>query len=183
MSKKILFLLVFVSSFSFAQVGIGTTTPNANAMLEVVSSNKGVLIPRMTTSQRTAIVTPAQSLLVYDTDVSMYYYYSTSNNGWTAINVGSIKSLTTSYTLIPSDSGRMIDIDSASAVTLTIPDNLPIGFQVSVTQTGLGGISIVGGGSMVVNNRWGGTRSIGRWSKIGIEVRAINSSVISGDLQ
>ena len=56
MSKKILFLLVFISSFSFSQVGIGTTTPNANAMLEVVSNSKGVLIPRMTTLQRTVII-------------------------------------------------------------------------------------------------------------------------------
>ncbi len=50
-----------------AQVGINTSTPNASAALDIVSTNKGILIPRMTTTQRTAISTPAEGLIVYDT--------------------------------------------------------------------------------------------------------------------
>ena len=182
--KRIVLLLLLLPIFSFSQVGIGTTNPDSSAILDLTSTTKGFLTPRLTSVQRIAIGSPAQSLLVYDTDASLYYYYSTSNNAWTAINIGSTKSITaTNYTLIASDSGRMLDFSAAAIITLTIPDTLPVGFQVSVTQAGVGGISIVGSGAMIVNNRWGASRSIGKWSKIGIEVRAVNSSVISGDLQ
>src|ERR1019366_4560642 len=73
-------LLVFaiISGNSlFAQnnnVGIGTTTPDASAVLDVTSSTQGVLVPRMTTALRTAIANPAQGLLVYDTDLGCFYY-------------------------------------------------------------------------------------------------------------
>jgi hypothetical protein len=50
------------------RVGIGTTSPAASAALEVKSTTKGLLIPRMTQTQREAIASPAQGLLVYETD-------------------------------------------------------------------------------------------------------------------
>ncbi|SHF32212.1 hypothetical protein SAMN05444362_105122 [Dysgonomonas macrotermitis] len=50
-----------------AQVGINTSTPNASAAMDIVSTEKGILIPRMTTVQKSAITSPAEGLLVYDT--------------------------------------------------------------------------------------------------------------------
>ncbi|SHG51019.1 hypothetical protein SAMN05444362_1501, partial [Dysgonomonas macrotermitis] len=50
-----------------AQVGINTSTPNASAAMDIVSTEKGILLPRMTTVQKSAIVAPAEGLLVYDT--------------------------------------------------------------------------------------------------------------------
>lgn len=50
-------------------VGIGTTGPNASALLDVSSTSKGFLPPRMTTAQVGAIATPADGLIVYDTDI------------------------------------------------------------------------------------------------------------------
>lgn len=62
-----------------AQVGIGTTTPDASSALEVASTDSGVLVPRMTVAQRIAITTPAEGLLVYQTnDVSGFYFYDGS---------------------------------------------------------------------------------------------------------
>ena len=52
-----------------AQVGIGTTNPNANAVLDITSTTQGVAFPRMNTSQRTNITLPAQGLVVFDTDL------------------------------------------------------------------------------------------------------------------
>lgn len=52
-----------------AQVGINTITPDESAALDITSTNKGILIPRMTTAQRTAIITPASGLIVYDTNL------------------------------------------------------------------------------------------------------------------
>lgn len=65
-----------------AQVGIGTATPNATSALDITSTTQGLLTPRMTTAQRTAIVTPANGLLVFDTTVKSFYYYDTTTPGW-----------------------------------------------------------------------------------------------------
>jgi uncharacterized protein (TIGR02145 family) len=63
------FMLLFFSAASIAQsVGIGTTTPNRSAKLEVQSSNSGFLPPRMTLTERDAIPNPAQGLMLYCTD-------------------------------------------------------------------------------------------------------------------
>lgn len=67
-----------------AQVGIGTTTPSANAVLELKSpgNNQGFLVPRLTTAQRTAaaftnVLSNAEAgLLVFDTDTGKFYYWS-----------------------------------------------------------------------------------------------------------
>jgi hypothetical protein len=72
MKNKIttLILVMFCSLASKAQVGIGTTTPNANAALDVVSTSQGMLYPRMTTAQRNAIASPASGLTIFNTDVN-----------------------------------------------------------------------------------------------------------------
>jgi len=59
----------------FAQVGIGTTNPHASSMLELVSINSGLLVPRMTQAQKTAITTPSTGLLVYQTDGASGFWY------------------------------------------------------------------------------------------------------------
>ncbi|CAN1506285.1 hypothetical protein MCEGE10_00655 [Flavobacteriaceae bacterium] len=67
--NTVLALLLFPILF-FAQVGIGTTTPNASAKLDVTSTNKGFLPPRVTltgTADVTTIVSPATGLFVYNT--------------------------------------------------------------------------------------------------------------------
>lgn len=67
---------VFPSSGS---VGVGTTTPNASALMEVSSTTKGLLIPRMTQANRNAIASPATGLLIFQTDNTPgFYYYSGS---------------------------------------------------------------------------------------------------------
>lgn len=80
----VLFLLL-LSCASFAQVGIGVAPPHSSAMLEVNSTVSGVLIPRMTQAQRTAIATPATGLLVYQTNgATGFWYYNGS--AWTTFS-------------------------------------------------------------------------------------------------
>lgn len=68
MKKLILsFLLLSCSISLHAQVGIGTETPNASAILDVTSTSQGVLLPRMTTTQRDAIASPAAGLFIFNT--------------------------------------------------------------------------------------------------------------------
>ena len=68
----------------YAQVGIGTVSPDPSAILEMSSSTAGMLPPRMTSSQRTSIPAPAKGLIVYDTDLDFLHLYNGSV--WTPLN-------------------------------------------------------------------------------------------------
>ena len=74
--------LLYISSTD--NVGIGTQAPHPSAKLEISSTIKGFLPPRMTRIQRTAISSPAAGLLVYQTDAPSGYYYYTGS-GWVSI--------------------------------------------------------------------------------------------------
>jgi hypothetical protein len=69
--------------FPCGSVGVGTSTPDPSALLDVTSTTKGALVPRMTSGQRAAITSPATGLLVYQTDGnSGFYYYNGSAWMW-----------------------------------------------------------------------------------------------------
>ena len=79
---------VFFTASMYAQVGqvgIGTTTPDASATLDISSSTKGLLIPRMTNAQRNLISSPATGLMIYQTDGTVGFYYY-NGNSW--VNAG-----------------------------------------------------------------------------------------------
>jgi hypothetical protein len=87
----LLFLTITFFSNVNAQTGIGTTTPNAAAKLEIASTDKGLLIPRMTKAQREAITlsAAANGLMVYQTDDLVGFYVNTSATttiSWTRVN-------------------------------------------------------------------------------------------------
>lgn len=66
-------------------VGIGTTAPASSSLLDMQSTTTGILIPRMTSAQRTAIVSPASGLLVYQTNYPEGFYYM-APLGWTSLS-------------------------------------------------------------------------------------------------
>ena len=70
--KKILniFVLLIMSMTCYSQVGIYNENPDPSAVLDITSTDKGFLMPSLTTSQKLAISSPAQSLLVYDSDLN-----------------------------------------------------------------------------------------------------------------
>ena len=71
---------VLLTATTYAQVGIGTTTPDASSALDITSITKGLLIPRMTETQRDEISSPATGLMIYQTDVTVgFYYYNGSS--------------------------------------------------------------------------------------------------------
>ncbi|OXG04412.1 hypothetical protein BC749_102760 [Flavobacterium araucananum] len=84
----LLFFLLLITLNANAQIGIGTITPNASSALDITSTTKGLLTPRMTTAQRTAITTPADGLVVYDTDLKLLHYYSTGTSTWLPVVSG-----------------------------------------------------------------------------------------------
>jgi len=110
--KKILLLVLPImlgSNLLFAQVGINSdnSAPDPSAILDVKSNTRGLLIPRMTSAQRTGISDAANGLLVYQTDspAGFYYYGGTA---W--IYLGSKEG----------GGGHVIDIDGNSYPTVKI---------------------------------------------------------------
>jgi hypothetical protein len=97
---SILFI-IFLGFNVFAQVGIGTTTPANSSMLDIQSTTKGVLIPRMTTAQRTVIASPANGLLIFDTDTKSFWFY----------NVNAWKELVSGSSIVDADGDTKVEVE------------------------------------------------------------------------
>ena len=84
----LLIALMLISSMGWAQVGIGTTSPDASAALHLSSTSKTLLIPRMTTANRDAnILSPSEGILIYNiTDNELQI--STASGLWLSLNSG-----------------------------------------------------------------------------------------------
>ncbi len=103
--KKLVVLFLFVSFAAFAQTGIGTTTPDASAKLDVSSSNKGFLPPRVAltaTNSASPVTNPANGLMVFNTVtagsspfqvVPGYYYWDGVGLKWVSLSttVGNVQ--------------------------------------------------------------------------------------------
>lgn len=89
MKNKLFLVSIFFGSLTAnAQgVGIGTPSPVASAILELSSTSKGFLMPRMTTTNRTAIASPATGLQVFDLTTNTLWYF----NGTIWVNAGESK--------------------------------------------------------------------------------------------
>ena len=89
--KKPIFLLpifVLLQLCLYAQVGIGTATPAASAKLDISSTTQGLLVPRLTTTQRNAISAPATGLLIYNTDNGAIETFTGTTGEWMTIGMG-----------------------------------------------------------------------------------------------
>lgn len=129
MQKIFLFIICYLGCLSgFAQsVGINTTSPNASAALDIVATDKGVLIPRLTMSQRNAIASPATSLLIYQTDGTTGFYYY---NGATWVNIGPASPQTLSV------AGNTLSISGGNSVN--IPANpTTVGLRYFIRSEGI----------------------------------------------
>src|SRR5688572_7974866 len=155
------------SATSDVKVGIGTTNPNASAALEISGTNKGLLITRMTQSQRDAIASPATGLMIYQTDnIAGFYYHngslwspvspSTSNlwnlTGNAGTNSGNFIGTTDNQPLL-------FKINNQSAGRIATR-NVSLGLNSLQASTGLDNVAI--GGLALFNNSTGnGNSAIG----------------------
>jgi hypothetical protein len=157
-----LIVLFFTVNFSlltihcFSQVGISTSgaNPNNSAMLDVSSSNQGVLISRMNTVQMNAIATPAEGLLIFNVDNNCYEAYV--NNAWypvscpapctapsspTAIAASGINcsSFTAKWNTSSGATAYYLDVSTVNTFSTFLPgyQNLNVGNSTSFTVAGL----------------------------------------------
>lgn len=194
-------IILFVSLFSlstFAQTGIGTTTPNASAKLEIAATDKGFLPPRIALTATNAFSpivgtsSSATGLLIYNTAtagtapnnvVPGYYYWNGSL--WIAISNGLIidntkTSSPSSFTLASTDNNKIFLITTSSALTITVPNSLPVGFSCQVIQGGTGQITFVQGTGVTLSSANGlSTRATN--SVIGLVMNTTTTGFVFGD--
>lgn len=189
---------MLVASFAEAQTGIGTTTPNASAKLDVSSTTQGFLPPRVTltgTNDNTTIknsagtsITPATGLLVYNTATTTtdpfrvvpgYYYYNGTT--WISISNGLIidNSKSAGFTLASTDNNKVFLITSTTDITITVPNTLPVGFSCQIIQGGAGLITLLG--SSVTLNSSNGLKTRATNSVIGLVMNTATTGFVMGD--
>lgn len=94
----ILFILGLSLQTSYSQgvaINLDGSLPNSSAMLDVGSTSKGLLVPRLTLAQRNAIVTPANGLMIYQTDNTQGFYFNAGTSGtpnWQLIGYNAVSS-------------------------------------------------------------------------------------------
>lgn len=150
---------VFTTTIS-NQVGIGTSTPLASAALEISSTSKGILLSRMTTTQRDAISNPAAGLMIYNTTTNNFQVYvvSTSTNlhdvvttPTTTISVGDqFTRLSQSYTANQSGKLKYFTFNSDGMAESLIDLNIYQGDGVGGTLLGtISDITITDGNNQI----------------------------------
>ena len=112
----IAFSIISISNL-FAQVGISTTsiTPNSSSILELRSTTLGFLPPRMTTTERDAISSPATGLVIYNTTTNLLNFYNGSS--WQISASGSVSSV--SVTSANGFAGTVATATTTPAITIS----------------------------------------------------------------
>ncbi len=83
-----LFILTGISVFAQVGINLDNSTPDASAMLDIKSTSKGLLLPRMTQEQILAIQNPANGLMAFCTSNSKLYTYVSASGQWKEIQYG-----------------------------------------------------------------------------------------------
>ncbi|MEX0810811.1 MAG: hypothetical protein WD048_01260 [Chitinophagales bacterium] len=104
------------SQINRGNVGIGTLTPDSSAILDLESTEKGFLQPRMSTAERDLINDPATGLAIFNVDDSTHQYY----NGTCWINVFQRNCDDCFFTITPSSIADTIDRTQTDSITITL---------------------------------------------------------------
>ncbi len=143
-----------------------------------------ISLPSLTNSEMLSIDTNTvnQGALVYNSDFKKVFQYNGSEWKQLLERPPSIEVKTTDYTVTQYDNNNVINFDSVTDVSLTLPDSLPIGFSISVYQIGSGQVTIVGSGSVQIKNRLSRFKTAGEGAGVGIVQTDTSVFHITGDL-
>jgi hypothetical protein len=95
--------------------------------------------------------------------------------------LATIKPITANYTLVVDDSSQVLRVSSATAVTITLPVDLPVGFQVAVIQAGAGQITFAPASGVTIYSRGGYTKTAGQHAIVSLLVTTAGGYNFSGD--
>ncbi|XLS29783.1 hypothetical protein ACJD0Z_02930 [Flavobacteriaceae bacterium M23B6Z8] len=117
-------LYVTTVSTTFAQVGIGTTSPDASTILDVTAPNDdaGVLFPRLTTAQRDAISSPATGLLIYNSDENEFQYNfgTPASSNWVTIKNSGVQPRSVKYAFDASATNPNLNVTAGQVVPIFV---------------------------------------------------------------
>jgi hypothetical protein len=211
--KRLVILFLLITFYAEAQTGIGTTTPNASAKLDVSSSTQGFMPPRVALTASNVFspiigtAASAAGLIVYNTNTAGtapnnvtpgYYFWNGSawinmigsttsstitGNGTTSTiaNFSSvINEQTANYTLLNTDNGEIVVINSSNPTTITVP-SLSVGFNCLIVQRGTGQVTLSASG-VTISNRYGFTKTAGQHSILTLVCIASGVYIASGDM-
>lgn len=121
-------------------VGVGTSAPNANALVDISSTTKGFLPPRMTNAQRAAI-SATNGLIVVNTTNNAIAYNDGTNWGYLS---GALQTIAGSggTVNIPYGSGNIADITLTASTTFTFGGHVVGTYIIKLTQGGSGGYTV-----------------------------------------
>ena len=150
--KQIFTLLaaVVLTATTYAQVGIGTTTPDPSAALDITSTTKGLLIPRMTNAQRQAISSPVAGLLVFVTDFDGGRFMFYNGTEWGTLSFTEKRpDAPTIGTAVAGDAQATVSFtapssNGGSAITSYTATSSPGGITGTLSQAGSGSITVTG---------------------------------------
>jgi len=145
LSVVLYFLFVLLSGTSVAQVGIGTPTPDPSAQLDIKSTSKGLLVPRVATTGD--VPAPAEGLLVYQTAAPTGFYVYKAGS-WVRLLTTADASGSSSGTIIPYASGTPVTMRGGSPLATSL-----VGFGSAASTVYLlnGAIDLTGAGGLLLN--------------------------------
>jgi hypothetical protein len=76
----------------------------------------------------------------------------------------------TSYTLVASDTCKVVTLSNAAAIALTLPNSLPVGFNCTVYQKGAGQVTFTAASQATIRNRLGDSKTAGQYALCGLTV-------------
>jgi hypothetical protein len=144
-----LIAVVLLTATTFAQVGIGTTNPDDSAVLDINSTTKGLLIPRMTNVQRQAITNPAAGLQVYVTDFNGGRFMFYDGTEWGTLCIEKRPDAPTITGVAPGNEQATVSFtapssDGGSTITSYTATSSPSGITGTISQAGSGSITVTG---------------------------------------
>jgi hypothetical protein len=193
--KRLVILFLLITFYTQAQTGIGTTTPNASAKLDVTATDRGFLPPRVALtasnvfSPITGTSSAAAGLLIYNTATAgtvpnnvVPGYYFWNGTAWIQISNGLIvdASKTSNFSVAAADNNKLFLINSSTSVTVTVPSGLPIGFACQFIQTGAGAVILLGGSGVTLNSANGLTSRAAN-SAVGLVLSSSTVGYVFGD--
>jgi hypothetical protein len=145
MMRKIYFyaiaVVICIGENAIAQenVGIGTRSPNISAVLDIQSADKGLLIPRMSLDQRNGINSPANGLMIYQTNENSGFYFFNGST-WKSFSQNEAKSVATldinGWALNGNVVGTASKAQATEASFIGTPNNVSINFRIGSDRAG-----------------------------------------------
>ena len=147
------------------------TTPAGADIVAIVDDVAGTPTTKKVTVTNLMGQASASNLASYDFNGNAISNFDASINDQTG----------TTYTLVAGDNGKVVVLDNASAVTVTVPSGLEAGFNCSFIQKGLGQVSFTGAVGVTINNRQSHTKINAQYGVASIVAYAADVFVLAGD--